>query len=248
MNSARRTENGLVYPYAHPLPYSLNKPVGFGWNTHHVPFALIGGMARLLGLVRFDPFLLDGGTYAIGLDLPTADDRAAPAEEELPALYTEAELYLREAWSEVRRAERRGADEEARWRGAIRAVEKMLNEHADWVQIAKRQNVDAERSRVKYPLMGMSDLTLKDLEPVYRRYWALYHVGTAEFIRVMAYANLRDIAAERGNGAVHLALDKKTKDIAKKLAADYRYAQAFDESGWLWQPVQSLREYVDYFY
>lgn len=63
--TAIRTETGEVaYPYAHPLPYALNKPVGFGWNTHHKPFALIGTCARVLGLLRFDPFLPRGGAFA----------------------------------------------------------------------------------------------------------------------------------------------------------------------------------------
>jgi hypothetical protein len=63
--TAIRTDAGEVaYPYAHPLPYALNKPVGFGWNTHHKPFALIGACARVLGLLRFDPFLPRGGAFA----------------------------------------------------------------------------------------------------------------------------------------------------------------------------------------
>lgn len=63
--TAIETEDGdVAYPYAHPLPYALNKPVGFGWNTHHQPFALIGACARVLGLARFDPFLPRGGAFS----------------------------------------------------------------------------------------------------------------------------------------------------------------------------------------
>jgi hypothetical protein len=65
LSTAISTEAGdVAYPYAHPLPYALNKPVGFGWNTHHQPFALIGACARILGLSRFDPFLPRGGTFS----------------------------------------------------------------------------------------------------------------------------------------------------------------------------------------
>lgn len=70
MRTAIPTREGeLAYPYAHPLPYALNKPVGFGWNTHHKPFALIGACARVLGLVRFDPFLPRGGAFSTTIKL-----------------------------------------------------------------------------------------------------------------------------------------------------------------------------------
>lgn len=70
LRTAIPTETGEVaYPYAHPLPYALNKPVGFGWNTHHKPFALIGACARVLGLLRFDPFLPRGGAFSTTIKL-----------------------------------------------------------------------------------------------------------------------------------------------------------------------------------
>lgn len=250
MRTAIETADGTIaYPYAHPLPYALNKPVGFGWNTHHQPYALIGACARVLGFLRFDPFLPDGGKFALTAKLNVP---AAPLVLGMPdrakSLYTEAELYLQEGWSHVKKAELRGADEEAQWKAALVPIDRMMNEHPDWADIAKRQNLVAKASPEPYPLKGLDQLTLSDLEPVFRKYWALYHVGTAEFVRVMAYTNLRNISRDRGDVAIAAAYEEKARVSAHRLAEDFYYAQAYDESGWFWQPISSLREFVDFYY
>lgn len=50
-------DGGLAYPDCHPLQYA-----------HDRPYALIGGAARVLGMLRFDPLRLDGGDQAINVD------------------------------------------------------------------------------------------------------------------------------------------------------------------------------------
>ncbi len=200
IKTAYDVDGGLAYPYAHPLQYSLNQPVGFGWNTHHVPYALIGGAARILGILRFDPFRVNGGNNS--LSLKTTVRALAPepsADRDKSVLYTEAELYLRDAWRDVRVAQINGPNADKYWERAVEKASLMLSEHKDWSDVAKVQNRAAKRSSEQFPLTGVDNLTVKDLEPVFRKYWALYHVGTAEFILVMSNAGLRDIAREKGD-------------------------------------------------
>lgn len=237
----------IAYPYAHPLPYALNKPVGFGWNTHHNPYSMIGGVARTLGLLRFDPFQFCGGRYAIKTTVTPARLNIVPLAQRKVSgvLYTEAEEYLQDAWEHVKTANQRGADEEQQWTSAVQTIERMTREHPDWSVIAVQQNELARRSEEKYPLKGVEHVEISDLEPVYRNYWALYHVGTGEFIRVIAYSNLAHLAGERGDAAQKDFYKKKMFDAATLVRNNYPFAQAYDESGWMWQPVDSLREYTE---
>lgn len=246
LKTAVKVPGGVAYPYSHPLPDSLNQPVGFGWNTHHVPYATIGGAARLLGLLRFDPFRVNGGDRSLTADIQISPlGKGTGKQYDSSILYTEAELYLHDAWRDIRIAQVNGPGAEKYWRRALAQAERMLNEHKDWTDVAKKQNLKLSRSREKYPLQGVANLTVRDLEPVYRRYWALYHIGTAEFIVVMANASLRDLAREKGREDAALAHNKKAIAAAKRIKNDYTYAQSFDENGWLWQPAQALSEYVD---
>jgi hypothetical protein len=233
----------IAYPYAHPISGGFNKPVGFGWNTHHEPYSIIGGVARILGILGADPFSLDKQslTYVVR----PKDFKLASWNKSKNGLVTEAELYVNEAWSYVRIAQRRGPDEEENWVKAAAVVERMLIDHPDWAALAQIQNGFAKKSNDPFPLMGLGGLSLKDLEPVYRKYWALYHVGTSEFIRVMAYSELARLAQMRNDTVVQEAYKLKAEESADRVIKKYYYAQAFDRTGWLWQPATSLREYID---
>lgn len=238
----------LAYPYAQPLPYALNKPVGFGWNTHHVPYSIIGGVARTLGALRFDPFLPDGGPYAVKLRLTPSPLAVADPKTDTPALYTEAELYVREGWQHVDEARSDKEHAERAWTAAAGIIERMNTEHPDWMLMAVHQNRLAAESKDKFPLMGRSNLTPEDVYPVFKKYWALYHVGGGEFIKVMAYMSLSNLADEKGDYERKMEMKKKAWESAKRIVNDYYYAQVYDTSGWLWQPAQSLREYFGFYY
>jgi hypothetical protein len=124
---------------------------------------------------------------------------------------------------------------------------RMLSEHQDWVEVAKVQNDSLRNASEKFPLSGIANLTERELENVYRKYWALYHIGTGEFIRVMAFSQLAHIAKDRNETVVELAYEQKARASAQRIIDRYFYAQAYDKTGWMWQPVVSLREYVDGF-
>jgi hypothetical protein len=154
-------------------------------------------------------------------------------------------MYIQEAWSLVRKAEYHEPDEEIQWQKAIDLIDRMKKEHKDWESIARKQNLLAKNSEDKYPLKGFSNLRIQDLESVYRLYWALYHIGTGEFIQMMAYSNLSKMAEENGD-AIHQKLyQEKSIEAAKKIYTDYAFSQAYDEAGWFWQPVESMKEFVN---
>ncbi len=246
MKTSMSVDGGLAYPYAQPLPDSLNKPVGFGWNTHHEPYAIIGGAARILGILRFDPFLARGGDRSTTVNVEVKKlGRPIGEMRDKAVLYTEAELYLRDAWRDLRVAQINGPKAELYWSCARATCERMLREHQDWVDVAMSQNNSLRLSRQPFPLTGVANLTERDLEPVYRKYWALYHIGTAEFILVVANAGLRDIYRERGDVGRADALNLKAIEAAKRIKKDFCFAQSYDEGGWLWQPAQAINEYVD---
>ena len=94
-------------------------------------------------------------------------------------------------------------------------------------------------------LAGVGNVTVRELEPVYRKYWALYHIGTAQFIVVMANASLRDLAREKGDLVKAETFNIQATSAAKVILSDFNYAQSYDENGWLWQPAQAVREFVD---
>ncbi|MFN0117077.1 MAG: hypothetical protein ACKVQC_02130 [Elusimicrobiota bacterium] len=247
-SAVKSDDLGYVYPYAHPIPYSLNKPVGFGWNTHHIPYSVIGGQARVLGMLRFDPFRIDGGDFSVLSLVDIPDEKLSMSSVQKPTggIPTEAEEYVQEAWRHVNSANMGGVQTEKRWLRAIYIIDKMFSDHPDWVSIAESQNKMARRSKEKFPLMGMSNLTVRDLEPVYRKYWALYHLGTAEFIRVMSYAALLHIAVEKKDKEKIKLYTIKIRESANNVIQKYTFSQTYDNSGWLWQPVLSLREYGDF--
>ncbi len=245
LQTAIKVNEGLAYPYCHPLQYSLNQPVGFGWNTHHKPYALIGGAARILGLLRFDPYRVNGGSRSLRANIQLNLLGEAIEKRDKTVLYTEAELYLRDAWRDIRVAQINGPNAEKYWLRSLEAAQKMLMEHKDWIAVAKSQNRSLKSAVEKFPLSGIGNVTVHDLEPVYRKYWALYHIGTAEFIVVMANASLRDLAKERGDLANAEIFNTRAVGAAERILNDFTYAQSYDENGWLWQPAQALREYVD---
>lgn len=221
LRTAVQTDDGLLaYPYAHPIPYSLNKPVGFGWNTHHKPYALIGGLCRYLAAVSFDP-LRGGGAYAI--KLPIKESALAPASAAAPdrMLFTEAEQYVTRAWKYV---------EEQEWQKAIDMIDRLNTEHEDWIYLAKKQEALAAETD-DFPLRYLR-VEVKDLEPVFKKYWALYHLGTGEYIRLKCYAELGKES-------------EATAAVVRSLR-DYPHAQAYDPNGWMWQMADSAAiEYED---
>lgn len=245
MKTAIELEPGrLAYPYAHPLPNSLNQPVGFGWNTHHAPYAVIAGVSRTLGMLRFDPFLLDGGPYAISASLPAHPPAPAVAVRPDGVLYTEAELYVERAWIHANRALKAGAAEGRHWRRALRTVERMFAEHPDWKAIAAYQNKEAAKAGDRFPLKGIDGLTDADVFPIFKKYWALYHVGTAEFIRVMAAARLAELARAEGKMNAYTRYRVAAARAAEEVRSRFYLAQTFDRRGWFWQPVDSLSQYL----
>src|SRR5690349_8927927 len=68
----------------------------------------------------------------------------------------------------------------------------------------------------------------------------LYHVGTAEFIRMMAYSQLADVAAAGGEMAASTNFKQQARAAANEIRDKFPYAQAYDERGWMWQPVESM--------
>jgi len=240
-------DDALAYPYAQAMPYSLNKPVGFGWNTHHKPFALIGGIARIMGALRFDPFHVNGGPFSIRYDLGSYRLANGVKDKNQKGLYTEAELYLDDAWRNVVKARRLGGSEaEEYWIKAAEAAEKMIVQHPDWCQIAEDQNKLASLAPEKYPLYGRDKIKISDLEPLYRKYWALYHIGTAEFIRFMAYSELAKIAGNRGETRGRARARDKVIESVTNIIYRYPFSQGYDRRGWMWQPVNSISEYLGF--
>lgn len=237
--------NTIAYPYAHPMGEGFNKPVGFGWNTAHEPYSIIGGVARIMGILGADPFSLDGQALTYRAD-PRSYRLAVRSKRGVgEGLVTEAELYINEAWKYVRIAERRDSREEENWVKAAATIERMTIDHPDWLTIAETQNNLAKNSGEGFPLMGMGGVTIEELEPIYRRYWALYHVGTGEFIRVMAYSELAHLAKSQKDSVRQVEYEKKARYFAQRIIDKFYYAQAYDKTGWLWQPAVSLREYVE---
>ncbi len=239
--------DSLAYPYAHAMPYSLNKPVGFGWNTHHEPYALIGGISRTLGALRFDPFHMNGGKFSIKSPLSFEPSLDQVASKEDSGLITEAEIYLQEAWDYVRVARAGGPDTENQWKLAAASVERMLREHPDWCEVARTQNDVARRSKDKYPLYGQDRVKVKDLGPLYKKYWALYHIGAGEFIRFMAYSEVAKLARARFDDVARVAAREKAEEAATNIIRKYSFSQAYDTRGWMWQPVNSLYEYLGFY-
>lgn len=237
--------DSLAYPYAHPLPYSLNKPVGFGWNTHHQPYAMISGVGRVMGALRFDTFHLENEIFGIKspLQFPSVPKYVPPRKQ---GLYTEAEVYLNRAWNIVKEAREDESLSKEKWVKAIKIAENMIAEHPDWVTMAKVQNDLAARSYPQYPLLGEDGVTVSDLEPIFRQYWALYHIGTCEFIRFMGYSELALQARENGDLVARETAKEKAYEAAAKIIQDYRYSQAYDDRGWLWRPINSLYEYLGF--
>ncbi len=239
--------DALAYPYAQSMPYALNKPVGFGWNTHHKPFAVIGGISRTLGALRFDSFQLNGGQFSLRRDLGAyqlADNIKHKSKE---GIFTEAELFLEDAWLYVMKGRKlQGLEAKDYWTRAAEAAESMLNQHPDWCRIAESQNKMAAISGDKYPLYGRDKVSIKDLEPLFRKYWALYHVGTAEFVRFIAYSELAKIAGNWGDSGARVKARDNAIDAVTKIIYKYPYAQAFDKRGWMWQPVNSVSEYLGF--
>ncbi|MFN0117076.1 MAG: hypothetical protein ACKVQC_02125 [Elusimicrobiota bacterium] len=246
--SALKVSDTFMFPYAHPIPYSLNKPVGFGWNTQLTSQSIIGGQARLLGLLRFDPYQPEGGAFAVTLPLkmPKVNVNPRIPDKSNGGVFTEAEDFVNEAWRQVNLAQKHAANEELRWKKALQILDQMSSEHPDWIQIAQIQNSVAGQTKDKFPLMGRGGVTIKDIEPIYRKYWALYHMGTAEFIRVMAYSGLANLSDNKGLIEASKAYRKKMDESAQNIIKRYSFAQAYDRGGWFWQPIFSLSDYGNY--
>lgn len=160
-------------------------------------------------------------------------------------LYTDGTLYLRDAWHDVQIAQINGPNADKYWMRAVAKVSQMLSEHKDWSDIAKEQNIIARRSTDRLPLNGRTNLTPHDLEPVLKKYWALYNVGTAEFILVLGNANLRDLAHDNGDNVASDTYNINAIEAARRILNYYDCAQTYDEKGWFWQPANAIHEYVD---
>lgn len=211
LKTAVSVGSGLkAQPYAHPIPYSYNKPVGFGWNTPHESYALIGTLCRYLGVVGHDP-LRAGGSLAVNLRIQNfpLGDRPESKPDEL--IFTEAEQYINKAWDYAN---------SEKWQQAVATIDRLHNEHPEWERIA----VEQERMAAKepeFPLRYANKIQIEDLTAIYKKYWALYHLGTGEFIRL------------RGN--FQLGREDQAVLAMKHILTQYQHAQAYDPGGWLWQ-------------
>ncbi len=155
-----------------------------------------------------------------------------------------ANVYLQDAWRLVHAAQKRPADEEAKWKKALDVINRMMTEHPEWIRTAETQNKAAAASDDPFPLKDQSQISPEELHSLFQRYGALYDVGTAEFIRVMAYDRLTDFAKARKQQYNSEVLDQKKIDAAERVATRYYYAQTY-EGGELWRPVRALRDYVE---
>lgn len=136
-----------------------------------------------------------------------------------------AEELLNAAWSTVTLAQATEGTDPSHaqqvWTRAIRDVETMLATHPRWVHLARQQ----EPSAAHDPQLIQED-TKDDRRLILEKYWALYHIGTAQFIRVMGYA--------------HTGEDSKALEAAAEILAYYQHAHAWDSRGWFWSVARSL--------
>lgn len=157
------------------------------------------------------------------------------------------EHYLMEAWRHVRLAQKKTDGEKEHWQRALGTIDRMITKHPQWVEAAEKQNRDAAASDDAFPFKSdKAKITMADVQPLFQKYWALYHLGTAEFIRVMAYDHLQKIAHTQNDKRAWAEFQWKKVDAADRIVSNYSYAQVFDQGGWMWQPITSLREYVDF--
>ncbi|MCK5346238.1 MAG: tetratricopeptide repeat protein, partial [Candidatus Heimdallarchaeota archaeon] len=121
------------------------------------------------------------------------------------------------------------------WQEVVNLVEKMFKDHPDWEEsIARLQ----QREAAKLGFFPQAS-TERELTPIFKKFWAVYHLGTAHFQAMVAYQNL-------GN-------HEKALEHAKEIITNYSWAQCWDphgdrdnnpETGWMWQIIISLqREY-----
>ncbi len=157
------------------------------------------------------------------------------------------EHYLMEAWRHVRLAQKKTEQEKEHWQRALGTVDRMISKHPQWVEAAENQNRLAAESDDAFPYKSdKAKITMADVQPLFQKYWALYHLGSAEFIRVMAYDNLQKLAHTQNDKRAWAEFQWKKVDAADRIVSNYSYAQVFDQGGWMWQPITSLREHVDF--
>jgi len=214
--SAIRADGGIAYAYALPVPYSYGKPTGWGLN---IPQGLstIGGVARSMGMLASDPFLPRFGPYAQQVTVDQTAPLASAQAQTAPAnrLYTQPTQYLDDAWKFVNSQQ---------WQKAADMIDRMRSEHPDWIALAKTQEQVASRAATPqrpFAMIGPDG----SKEDIFRKYFMLYHVGTAEFIRAKAYERLGQRA--------------KALESALAILRDYPHAQA-DGGNTFWQPARSL--------
>ncbi|MBI3291293.1 MAG: hypothetical protein HYZ73_00530 [Elusimicrobia bacterium] len=136
-----------------------------------------------------------------------------------------AEEYLKAAWAAVTRAQQAEKMDpyqaETAWMTAVQEAEAMLRHHPNWVRRARAQAAQAAQAE---DLPSASEVA--ELKPIFQKYWALYHIGTAQFIRAMGYS--------------HLGFPKKAQEAAREIVTHYTWAQAWDPHGWFWQVERAL--------
>lgn len=169
----------------------------------------------------------------------------APRVDMVQARPSTIEAYVNQAWGHVISAQKPVGNSEASWKKALEAVERLFKDHPEWVKAAQEQNDNLAQLDEKFPLKDMESLSAAQVEPIFKKYGTLYHVGTAEFIRIMAYNNLQRIAQEKNDKRLWAELHWKKIEAAERLINKYYFAQAFDQQGWMWQPALSLNEYID---
>ncbi|MFZ2603669.1 MAG: hypothetical protein WAX79_06715, partial [Candidatus Omnitrophota bacterium] len=234
-----KTPQGIAYPYAigadEPQGVKANKqigsghdrPVGYGWNTPwkteggKFNLSPIGSSYRIMTALLADPLILGFGPLSKRKEIKVSELAKPLTQKEKEAkvldeskIRTEAEDYVLAAWYRYQGGQ---------WQEVIKIIEGMFRSHPDWVEIARKQQQEAAKLGY-FPQAS----TEKELTPLYGKFWALYHLGTAHWQLMVAYDNL-------GN-------HQKALEHAKEIVINYSWAQCWDPKGWMWQMINSMKK------
>ncbi|MDD4908217.1 MAG: hypothetical protein PHJ00_04060, partial [Candidatus Omnitrophica bacterium] len=125
------------------------------------------------------------------------------------------EIYVSFAWVEYNKKD---------FSAAIKRIESMINEHPEWQEAAYKQEADA----VAKGELPSSTPTQEELTNIYGQNWALYHLGTAQYIRLSSYMELQQ--ADKG------------KEIMREIMTHYAWAYSWDPQGWLWSVLGGAKD------
>ncbi|MFA5116580.1 MAG: hypothetical protein WC486_04775, partial [Candidatus Omnitrophota bacterium] len=131
----------------------------------------------------------------------------------LAGLIFSPEIYVGFGWIEFNNKD---------YKTAVSEIEVMLNANSEWQRFADEQEARAEE------LSYIPDTSKEDLTQIFTQYWALYHLGTAQYIRLASYAESKQA--------------DKAVEVAKEILSHYAYAYSWDPQGWFWSIVGALKD------